>query len=60
MSGLFCKIHCACNNMNAKVHRTKDGRLILALCDSELLGKVFVEGDVKLDLTTDFYQGEEN
>ncbi|MCK4589234.1 MAG: DUF424 family protein [Nanoarchaeota archaeon] len=43
----------------AKVHRNSEGQKILALCDQELLGKKFEEGNKQLDLTTDFYQGEE-
>jgi len=31
----------------------------MALCDSELLGKKFTQGDLQLDLTGDFYKGEE-
>ena len=30
----------------------------MALCDHELLGKKFEEGNRQLDLTSDFYQGE--
>ncbi len=43
----------------AKIHQNPDGQKILALCDQELLGKKFEEGNKQLDLTTDFYQGEE-
>lgn len=45
--------------MIAKQHKTNDGRLILAVCDSELVGKKFVQGDLQLDLSSDFYKGEE-
>lgn len=31
----------------------------MALCDKNILGKKFEEGNQQLDLTTDFYQGEE-
>jgi hypothetical protein len=34
-------------------------RLAVALCDSELLGKIFEEGERQLDLTGKFFQGEE-
>ena len=42
-----------------KMHRTENGE-ILALCDEELLGKVFTEGNKELDLKlySDFYNGE--
>jgi hypothetical protein len=32
---------------------------ILIVTDSDLVGKVFEEGEKQLDLTKDFYQGEE-
>ena len=35
------------------------GKLILAICDKELLGKVFEEGKFILDLSSEFYNGEE-
>ena len=41
-----------------KLHK-KDGRILVAVCDSDLLGKKFEEGQVQLDLTGDFYSGEE-
>lgn len=41
-----------------KVHK-KDGKIIAAVCDTELLGKKFEEGELQLDLTGDFYKGEE-
>ena len=44
--------------MIVKKH-VSDGKLILAVCDSELKGKVFEEGDLRLDLSCDFYDGEE-
>lgn len=45
--------------MLAKVHKNIEGKVILALCDKELIRKKFVEGDLQLDLTSDFYMGEE-
>jgi len=36
-----------------------EGRLLLALCDTEILGKKFEDADLMLDLTSSFYQGEE-
>ncbi len=35
------------------------GRLVLAICDSLLLGKIFEEGEKKLDLSSHFYSGDE-
>ncbi len=42
-----------------KVHETPNGKLI-AVCDKELLGRRFEEGNKELDLIrySDFYQGE--
>ncbi len=42
-----------------KVHPTEEGEII-AMCDSELLGKVYTEGKQELDLSTysGFYKGE--
>lgn len=42
-----------------KIHRNPNGQKIIALCDKELLNKKFEEGNQQLDLTTDFYNGEE-
>lgn len=44
--------------MIVKIHKRED-RAILAVCDSDLIGRVFTEGDRQLDLTSDFYKGEE-
>lgn len=44
--------------MIIKLHK-KDERVVVAVCDSELLGKKFEEGKLQLDLTSDFYKGEE-
>jgi len=45
--------------MIAKVHKNTNGQIILAICDKEILGKKFIQGDLQLDLTSDFYRGEE-
>jgi len=45
--------------MLVKKHKTRDGKLILAICDSDLIGKKFEQGKIQLDLTKDFYKGEE-
>jgi len=44
--------------MIVKIHK-KDGRTIVAVCDSSLLGKKFEENNVQLDLGSDFYAGKE-
>ncbi|MBU0614690.1 MAG: DUF424 family protein [Nanoarchaeota archaeon] len=43
--------------MILKIH--KSDRTIVALCDSDILGKRFEQGNLQLDLTTDFYKGKE-
>ncbi len=45
--------------MIAKIHKTFDGRNVLAVCDSDLLGKKFEEKDLQIDLNSAFYKGEE-
>ncbi len=45
--------------MIIKVHKTQDGRKITALCDNDLIGKKFEEKNLQLDLTSNFYKGEE-
>jgi len=44
--------------MIVKIHKRED-RAIAAVCDSELVGQKYVDGDRQLDLTGDFYKGEE-
>lgn len=41
--------------MIVKVHDAY--RLVVAVCDDELLGKKFEEGDKQIDLTGSFFQG---
>ena len=45
--------------MIVKVHKTPDGRKVVAICDNELVGKKFEEGKFQLDLSSSFYKGEE-
>ena len=45
--------------MIAKVHKAQNGELIIAVCDKELLGQKFEEDGKILDLSSDFYNGEE-
>ena len=45
--------------MIVKKHKTQDRRLILAVCDTELLGKVFEEDERLLNLGSGFFNGEE-
>lgn len=41
-----------------KLHK-KDGKTLAAVCDIELIGKKFEENGKQLDLTGDFFKGEE-
>jgi len=43
--------------MFVKIH--KSYRDVVAICDSELLGKYFEEGECQLDIKESFYKGEE-
>jgi len=45
--------------MICKKHFLADGRMILVVVDDELVGKRFEEGDLQIDLSKDFYKGEE-
>jgi len=42
-----------------KLHKSPEGKAMLAVCDAEIAGKYFEEGDVQLDLSSNFYKGEE-
>jgi len=44
--------------MIAKIHKN-EGRLILSICDKDIIGKKFIEGKKQLDLSSGFYKGEE-
>ena len=45
--------------MIAKLHKSYEGKVILAVCDSEIIGKCYTEGERQLDLSSNFYKGEE-
>ena len=45
--------------MILKLHKTRDGKKIAAVCDSDLIGKKFEEKKLQLDLSSNFYKGEE-
>jgi hypothetical protein len=45
--------------MIAKLHKSRDNKIVVAVCDSELAGKKFEEGKLQLDMTSDFFKGEE-
>jgi len=43
--------------MYAKVHG-REGEVLVAVCDKELLGKTFTEDDLVMDVREDFFKGE--
>jgi len=45
--------------MMVKEHITSDNKLILTVCDKEIIGRKFETPDLKLDLSSDFYKGKE-
>ena len=42
--------------MYIKIHRSY--RLVVAVCDKEIVGKKFEQGQLQLDLRENFYKGE--
>ena len=44
--------------MIVNIHK-REGKILVAVCDSSLLGKHFAEDNRQLDLSAGFYQGEE-
>lgn len=45
--------------MIVKIHKASNGKKIVAICDSNLIGKKFEEKNLQLDLSSNFYKGEE-
>ncbi len=45
--------------MIVKIHKTDENKILLAVCDGELIGEKFGEGNKQLDLTSNFYKGDE-
>ncbi|MEM4331016.1 MAG: DUF424 family protein [Candidatus Pacearchaeota archaeon] len=43
--------------MLIRIHKAR--RIVVALCDKELIGKRFEEGKKELDLRSNFFKGEE-
>jgi hypothetical protein len=40
-----------------KIHQ-RNGRTVVAVCDSDIIDNLFEEGNMQLDLTKDFYKGD--
>lgn len=45
--------------MFIKIHKSHNIRPVIAICDSNILGKKFEEGLRQLDIRENFYKGEE-
>lgn len=45
--------------MIVNIHKAYDGRRILTICDSGLIGRRIEQGKLQLDLTSNFYRGTE-
>ena len=45
--------------MRVKIHRTPDKRTVVAVCDNEIFGKCFEQGELCLDLSSEFFNGDE-
>jgi len=45
--------------MIIKQHKTHEGKILISVCDSDLVGKRFEDGDLQIDLSSNFYMGEE-
>ncbi|MFO8016644.1 MAG: DUF424 family protein [Candidatus Woesearchaeota archaeon] len=45
--------------MIVKVHKGADGKKVIAVCDTDIAGRRFEEGELQLDLGSPFYNGEE-
>jgi hypothetical protein len=41
-----------------RIMTSDTGSLVVAICDKELLGKVFREGDITLDVSRAFFEGD--
>lgn len=55
---VFLKSRGVSLSMIVKVHKRQD-KTVVAVCDTNLIGKKFEDGDLQLDLGSDFYKGEE-
>lgn len=45
--------------ITVKIHDAGNGRKVLAILDSELIGKTLEEDNIQIDLSSDFYKGDE-
>lgn len=45
-------------SLTVKKHISHEGKIIITICDTELLGKKIEEGEKQLDLSSNFYKGD--
>ena len=45
--------------MIVKVHKSPEGKNIISICDDKIIGRKFNEKNMQLDLSSNFYKGEE-
>ena len=43
--------------MIVRIHE-RNNKILVSICDPELIGKIFSEGEKQIDLTADFYKGD--
>ena len=41
-----------------KIHKNRFGREVLAVCDEDILGKTFEDGEICFEVKKDFYNGD--
>lgn len=44
--------------MNIKIYKSQDSEIVV-LCDKDLIGKRFEEGEIVLDIDTKYYSGQD-
>ncbi len=45
--------------MIVNTHRSPDGRLVVTLTDKDVIGKVYEQGEIVLDLSSPFFKGRD-
>ncbi|KAF5069702.1 hypothetical protein DSECCO2_230320 [anaerobic digester metagenome] len=44
--------------MLLRIHRSADNKEVIGLCDRELIGKTYTEGDISISITESFFGNE--
>jgi hypothetical protein len=45
--------------MIVKIHKNHENQMLVSVCDDNLIGKRFEDGKKQLDISIDFYNGDE-